>query len=63
MCLWEENLCGSSMTSEAAAQERGHAKRIPSRLFNKGLPERCTLSTSAPVILLTTHAGTVSPVS
>jgi hypothetical protein len=35
----------------------------PSTLFDKGLPGRCTLSTSAPVILLTIQAGAVSPVA
>lgn len=32
-------------------------------MVNKGLPERRTLSTSAPVILLTIRTGAVSPVS
>lgn len=34
-----------------------------SPVVNKGLPERRTLSTSAPVILLTMRTGAVSPVS
>jgi hypothetical protein len=32
-------------------------------VFDKGVPEQCTLSTSAPAMLLTTQAGAFSPLA